>query len=73
MSEGPGDGQSEDVSFDNIDHDILLELLKRRIDDDKFIELIKGMLKAGYMEDWIFERTYSGHHRAGSLLPERKR
>lgn len=45
--------------FDNIDHDILLELLKRRIDDDRFIELIEGMLKAGYMEDWVFERTYS--------------
>jgi len=43
--------------FDNIDHDILLGLLKKRIDDDKFIGLIEGMLKAGYMEDWVYGRT----------------
>lgn len=50
--------------FDNIDHDILLGLLKKRIDDDRFIGLIDGMLKAGYMEDWVYGRTYSGRHRA---------
>lgn len=55
--------------FDNIDHDILLELLKRRIDDDRFIELIEGMLKAGYMEDWVFERTYSGTPQGGVVSP----
>jgi group II intron reverse transcriptase/maturase len=46
--------------FDNIDHDVLLMLLKKRIDDDRFIGLIEGMLKAGYMEDWVYGRTYSG-------------
>lgn len=43
--------------FDNIDHDVLLGLLAKRIDDAKFIALIEGMLKAGVMEDWVFERT----------------
>lgn len=51
-----------DVSgfFDNVDHDILLNLLRKRIDDERLIGLIARMLKAGYMEDWAFHRTYSG-------------
>lgn len=55
--------------FDNIDHDILLGLLKKRIDDDKFIGLIEGMLKAGYMEDWVYGRTYSGTPQGGVVSP----
>lgn len=47
--------------FDNIDHDILLGLLRKRIDDDRFIGLIEGMLKAGYMEDWVYGRTLQWH------------
>jgi RNA-directed DNA polymerase len=55
--------------FDNIDHDVLLALLKKRIDDDKFIALIEGMLKAGYMEDWVYGRTYSGTPQGGVVSP----
>ena len=33
--------------FDNIDHEVLLRLLKKRIDDDRFIALIEGMLESG--------------------------
>lgn len=55
--------------FDNIDHEVLLALLKRRIDDDGFIGLIEGMLKAGYMEDWVFGHTYSGTPQGGVVSP----
>ena len=55
--------------FDNIDHDVLLGLLKRRIDDEAFIGLIEQMLKAGYMEDWVYERTYSGTPQGGVVSP----
>jgi RNA-directed DNA polymerase len=55
--------------FDNIDHDVLLGLLKKRIDDHGFIALIEGMLKAGYMEDWVYGRTYSGTPQGGVLTP----
>ena len=55
--------------FDNIDHDVLLGLLKKRIDDDRFIGLIDGMLKAGYMEDWVYGRTYSGTPQGGVVSP----
>lgn len=45
--------------FDNIDHSILINsLLEKRIHDSRFIGLIRGMLKAGYMEDWVYHRTY---------------
>jgi RNA-directed DNA polymerase len=55
--------------FDNIDHDILLGLLARRIDDPVFIDLIGTMLKAGCMDDWKFERTYSGTPQVGVISP----
>lgn len=55
--------------FDNIDHDILLRLLARRIDDPRFIGLIEQMLKAGCLDDWVFERTYSGTPQGGVASP----
>lgn len=55
--------------FDNIDHGILLKLLERRIDDRKFVGLIEDMLKAGYLDDWVFERTYSGTPQGGIVSP----
>jgi group II intron reverse transcriptase/maturase len=55
--------------FDNIDHDILLKLLETRIDDKRFVDVIKDMLKAGYLKDWVFERTYSGTPQGGVVSP----
>ncbi|WP_312219379.1 reverse transcriptase domain-containing protein [Sphingobium yanoikuyae] len=55
--------------FDNIDHAILLHLLEKRIEDRRFIALIRGMLKAGYMEDWRFRRTLSGTPQGGVVSP----
>jgi len=46
--------------FDNVDHKVLLSALERKIDDRKFINLIKNLLRAGLMEDWKFQKTYSG-------------
>ena len=46
--------------FNNIDHHILIKLLRRRIQDEHFLGLIWKFLKAGYLEDWKFNSTYSG-------------
>ncbi len=46
--------------FDNISQDVLVSLLQRKIDDPRFIELIRQMLSAGYLEQWTFHNTYSG-------------
>jgi len=55
--------------YDNIDHDILLDLLRRRIDDERLIKLIERMLKAGYLEDWRFHKTFSGAPQGGVVSP----
>ena len=55
--------------FDNIDHQILVKLLTKRIDDERFITLIRWMLKAGYMEDWVYNKTYSGTPQGGVISP----
>ncbi|WP_222594266.1 reverse transcriptase domain-containing protein, partial [Kozakia baliensis] len=55
--------------FDNIDHDVLLGLLEKRIADRRFIALLRGMLKAGYVENWVFHRTYSGTPQGGVVSP----
>lgn len=55
--------------FDNIDHGILLGLLRKRIDDERFIALVNGMLRAGYMEDWTFHATFSGTPQGGVASP----
>jgi RNA-directed DNA polymerase len=55
--------------YDRIDHDVLITLLERKIDDRRFIKLIKAMLKAGYVEDWVFHRTYSGAPQGGICSP----
>lgn len=55
--------------FDNIDHDILIRLLARKIDDPRFLQLIRGMLDAGYLEDWTHHPTYSGTPQGGVVSP----
>ena len=36
-----------------------MELLAKKIEDAQFLNLIRDMLKAGYVEDWQYHRTYS--------------
>lgn len=53
--------------FDRIDHTILLNILAENFHDNRFIQLMEALLKAGYLEDWKFNRTYSGVP-AGSII-----
>jgi group II intron reverse transcriptase/maturase len=55
--------------FDAIDHDKLLEIIGRNIKDQRFLKLLRGMLKAGYLEDWKHHRTYSGTPQGGIISP----
>lgn len=55
--------------FDNIDHTVLLDLLSRKIKDSKFINLVGKFLRAGYMENWEYHKTYSGTPQGGILSP----
>lgn len=51
--------------FDNVDHQILLKLLRIRIHDPKIMALIKAMLKAGYIEDGRFKQSILGTPQGG--------
>lgn len=55
--------------FDAFDHDVMVAILRERIDDERFIQLIENLLKAGYMEDWEWNATYSGAPQGGVLSP----
>jgi len=55
--------------FDNINHDVLINTLKERISDDRFIRLIRKFLNAGYIENWKFHNTYSGTPQGGIVSP----
>jgi RNA-directed DNA polymerase len=55
--------------FDNINHDVLMELLAKRIDDRRFLKLIRSFLRAGYLEQWVYNRTYSGTPQGGTVSP----
>ena len=46
--------------FNTIPHDLLVELLSKKIEDKRFLRLIQAMLDAGYLEDWRYHATYSG-------------
>ena len=55
--------------FDSIDHTILINILRRRIKDERFIRLIWKFLRAGYMENWKYRNTYSGTPQGGIISP----
>lgn len=55
--------------FDSFDHHVIINILQRRIDDEAFIQLIWKFLKAGYMEQWAYNRTYSGVPQGSGVSP----
>lgn len=55
--------------FDNIDHHILVNILRERIKDEAFIEIIWKFLKSGYMENWKYNVTYSGVAQGSGFSP----
>jgi group II intron reverse transcriptase/maturase len=55
--------------FDHIDHEVLMVILARDIKDGRLLNLIRMGLEAGYLEDWQYNRTYSGTPQGGILSP----
>lgn len=55
--------------FDNIDHKILLKLLRRRIADDRLVSMIRRFLNAGYIEDGSVYKPRTGTPQGGVLSP----
>ena len=55
--------------FDSFDHHVLIDILRKRIDDEAFISLMWKILKAGYMEQWQYHMTYSGTPQGSGMSP----
>lgn len=56
-------------AYNNVDHDILLKILSRRIKDKKFLKLIKDMLKSGIMDQGKFHHSLNGTPQGGIVSP----
>jgi len=62
-----GDIQS---CFDDIDHDILIEILRKKIKDDRLIILIQKFLKAGYLDvNRVMKNSLAGTPQGGIISP----
>ena len=48
---------------------MLIDILRKRIADEYFIALIWKLLKAGYMEQWTYNHTYSGTPQGSGVSP----
>jgi len=55
--------------FDNLDHSVLLSILREQIHDNRFLRLIENLLKAGYLEEWKYHGTFSGSPQGGIVSP----
>ncbi|WP_243638760.1 reverse transcriptase/maturase family protein [Lucifera butyrica] len=55
--------------FDNIDQHTLINILRRKIRDEHFLGLIWKFLRAGYMENWRYNETYSGAAQGSVISP----
>lgn len=55
--------------FGSFDHEIMLSTLGEKIHDGRFLRLMRNMLKAGYLEDWVWNATLSGVPQGGVVSP----
>ena len=55
--------------FDRVNHDILIDRLRKRIDDTGVIRLIRAYLNSGIMSDGVVLERYQGTPQGGPLSP----
>jgi group II intron reverse transcriptase/maturase len=55
--------------FGSLDHSVMRSILAEKIRDSRFLRLIDGLLRAGYLEDWRYHETLSGAPQGGILSP----
>ena len=55
--------------FDRVNHDILIDRLRKRIDDAGIIRLIRAYLNSGIMNDGVVLERYQGTPQGGPLSP----
>lgn len=55
--------------FGSLDHEVMLGALAEKIHDGRFLRLVRNMLTAGYLEDWVWHETLSGAPQGGVVSP----
>ena len=55
--------------FGRLDHQVMLAILAEKIHDNRFLRLVRNMLTAGYLEDWVWNATLSGVPQGGVASP----
>ena len=55
--------------FDTLNHEILLNLLRRQVKDERVIQMVKRYLKSGVMEKGVVTETEEGAPQGGNLSP----
>jgi retron-type reverse transcriptase len=58
--------------FDSFDQQVMVETLSEKIHDSRFLRLLRNMLHAGYLEDWVWNATLSGVPQGGLCSAEHK-
>jgi retron-type reverse transcriptase len=53
--------------FGSLDHEVMITTLAENIRDNRFLRLVRNMLQAGYLEDWVYNATLSGAAGWGGL------
>lgn len=55
--------------YDNVDHSKLIEILRKKIQDERFINLIWKLLRAGYEEEGVLKPSNKGCPQGGVVSP----
>jgi hypothetical protein len=57
--------------FGSFDHDVMVGILSEHIHDNRFLTLVRNMLSAGYLEDWVYGARSAGHLKEECLRRQR--
>ncbi len=56
--------------FDDIDHEILIDILRKKIKDERFLSIVRSFLKAGYQDlDGTRKESLAGTPQGGIVSP----
>ena len=55
--------------FDRVDHDLLMTLLGRKVRDKRVLKLIKRYLRAGFIDNQLYQESRVGVPQGGPLSP----
>lgn len=55
--------------FDALDHTVMMSVLREKLHDNRFLQLVQNLLQAGYLEEWHYHDTLSGSPQGGVISP----